>query len=123
MITKMISLSLFTMVALAIFPGASAPTSVTSSQDKQVEQCAQQNAGLYHYSRSVPNADCGTTDNLIIFLENDTVELAPGVPVWVIGPGGYQPLAWALVFSNWGNNSGTAYFILNGYVHSSFIPC
>jgi hypothetical protein len=75
------------------------------------------------YTRVVPSAECGSTDNIFIYLENASVELAPGVPVWSGNPSNPQPLAWALVYSNWGTNNGTAYFILNGYVHSSFTPC
>ncbi len=87
------------------------------------ENKAGRSAKLSLYTRIVPSAECGSTDNIFIYLENSSVELAPGVPVWGGNPSNPQPIAWAMVFSNWGSNSGTAYLILNGYVHSSFIPC
>lgn len=87
------------------------------------ENKAENSAKLSLYTRIVPSAECGSTDNIFIYLENSTVELAPGVPVWGGNPSNPQPIAWAMVFSNWGSNSGTAYLIINGYVHSSFIPC
>lgn len=92
-------------------------------QVKKTEKKVAQAATLSLYTRVVPNAECGSTENMFIYLESASVELAPGVPVWGGNPSNPQPLAWALVFSNWGSNSGTAYFILNGYVYSSFIPC
>jgi len=109
--------------SLTVLAGYQNPLQSTQVAGCLEEKNQQVSSGLLVYERVVPNADCGTTDNVFIYLENDTVELAVGVPVWTLGPGGYQPLAWALVFSNWGSNMGTAYFIYNGYVHSSFIPC
>lgn len=110
---------LFSFTTLSVHQTHYSSENLISATDDK----AGNSAKLSLYTRIVPSAECGSTDNIFIYLENSSVELAPGVPVWGGNPSNPQPIAWALVFSNWGSNSGTAYFILNGYVHSSFTPC
>lgn len=119
MLAKTFSVSLFLFFSVCHLPASQ--STVTSLARTENNMAAKASTSLY--TRIVPSAECGITENLFIYLENASVELAPGVPVWGGNPSNPQPLAWALVYANWGTNSGTAYFILNGYVHSSFTPC
>lgn len=110
---------LFSLTTFSAHQTQGYPESLISNTENKAEN----SATFSLYTRIVPSAECGSTDNIFIYLENSSVELAPGVAVWGGNPGNPQPITWAMVFSNWGNNTGTAYLILNGYVHSSFIPC
>ncbi|MFD2920389.1 hypothetical protein ACFS6H_11745 [Terrimonas rubra] len=119
MLTRLFLTCLVTLFSLSTFSAHRTQGNLINSTENKAG-----NAGkLSLYTRIVPSAECGSTENIFIYLENSSVELAPGVPVWGGNPSNPQPVAWAMVFSNWGSNSGTAYLILNGYVHSSFIPC